>query len=131
MPYMRERERYALAIVTAETMYNLWELKYQQEEPDLDRMTRRLKDLSSYSLTHAEIMDQREGVELLASGMFFGASSNSQFHKNQERLQLLSSETIAYQGRAEVIEEEVAMRETNRSGQEKTKDSQPSQPRLL
>jgi hypothetical protein len=32
----------------------------------------RLKDLSAYSLTHAEIMQQREGVELLALGMFFG-----------------------------------------------------------
>ena len=59
---MQEREHYHLAIITAETMYNLWELKNQQRELDLDESRRRLKDLSAYSLTHAEIMVQREGV---------------------------------------------------------------------
>ena len=62
---MRERERYPLATIAAETMYNLLELEVQQEAPDLDAMMRRLKDLSAYSLTHTEIMDQREGIELL------------------------------------------------------------------
>ena len=46
----------------------LLEAEHQQGERDLDAMMRRLKDLSDYSLTHAEIMDQREGVELLALG---------------------------------------------------------------
>ena len=47
---------------------------------------RRLKDLTAYSLTHAEIMVQREGVELLALAMFFGAASEPLFHKNQKLL---------------------------------------------
>jgi hypothetical protein len=82
---MHERERYHLATITAETMYNLWELSHQQEELNLDQMMRRLKDLSAYSLTHAEIMDQREGVELLALARFFGMSSDPRFQGNQER----------------------------------------------
>jgi len=61
---MQERERYDLAIIAAETMYNLMELGNQQDEADLDEMMRRLNDLSAYSLTHAEIMDQREGGQL-------------------------------------------------------------------
>jgi len=60
---MQERDHYHLATIGAETMYNLWELENRQGELDLDGMMRRLKDLSAYSLTHAEIMDQREGVE--------------------------------------------------------------------
>jgi hypothetical protein len=104
---MHERERYQLATIAAETMCNLWELSYQQEELNLDQMMRRLKDLSAYSLTHAEIMDQREGVELLALARFFGMSSDPQFQENQERLRLLSEQTMAYQGKAEIIEQEV------------------------
>ncbi len=80
---MRERERYDLAIIGAEAMYHLWELECQHGELDLDGMMRRLKDLSAYSLTHAEIMDQREGVEILALAIFFGATSNLRFHKNR------------------------------------------------
>ena len=57
---MQEREQSALAAITAEAMYNLWELDHQQQERDLDKMMRRLKDLSAYSLTHAEIMSQRD-----------------------------------------------------------------------
>jgi hypothetical protein len=121
---MRERERYQLAIIGAETIYNLWELEYQQGELDLDRMVRRLKDLSAYSLTHAEIMDQREGVELLALSMFFGATSDPRFHRNQERLGLLSEEAIAYQGRGETIEREIAERERQK-GKPQGKDLQP------
>ena len=116
---MREQERYDLAIIAAETMYHLWELEYQQGELDLDGLMKRLKDLSAYSLTHAEIMNQREGVELLALGMLFGMTSNPRLHKNQERLGLLSEETIAYQGQAEIIEQEVAMRKAGKSQQEK------------
>jgi len=82
---MHERERYHLATTAAETMCALWELSHQQEELDLDQMMRRLKDLSAYSLTHAEIMDQREGVELLALARFFGMSSDPRFQGNQER----------------------------------------------
>jgi hypothetical protein len=77
---MQERERFDLATFAAEAMYNLWELENQRGELDLDEMIRRLKDLSAYSLTHTEIMDQREGVELLALAMFFGAASDPRFH---------------------------------------------------
>ena len=132
---MPERERYHLAITAAETMYNLWEAEIQQGELDLDRMLRRLKDLSAYSLTHAEIMEQRAGVELLALAMFFGAMSDPLFHQNQERLSSLSEQTIAYQGRAEIVEQEVAQRKSraSRRGKEREKDSgaQSLQPRLF
>ena len=128
---MQEQERYHLATIAAETMSNLWELGYQQGDLDLDQMMCRLKDLSAYSLTHAEIMVQREGVELLALGRFFGMSSDSQFRRNQERLRLLSEEALAYQGRAEIVEQEVARRKAGASRREKISDTQPSQPRLF
>jgi len=38
---MQERDHYHLAIIGAETMYNLWELENQQGELDLDGMMRR------------------------------------------------------------------------------------------
>jgi len=122
---MWERESYGLATIAAETMYNLWELEHQRVEPNLDVMMHRLKDLSAYSLTHAEIMEQREGVELLALAMFFGATSETSFHENQERLQLLSEETVAYQGQAGVIEAQVAMRQANRLSHKKNRDIKP------
>ena len=128
---MQERERYHLATIAAETMCYLWELSYQQEELNLDQMMRRLKDLSAYSLTHAEIMEQREGVELLALARFFGMSSDPRCQRNQERLGLLSEETLAYSGRSEVIEQEVAQRKAGASRREKTSDTGPPQPRLF
>ena len=128
---MREREHFSLATTAAEAMYNLWELENGQEALDLNEMMCRLKDLSAYSLTHAEIMYQREGVELLAIAMFFGAGSDSRFHKNQERLSRLTEEAISYQGRAESIEEEVAQRKANRSRQAEGKGTPSRQPCLL
>jgi hypothetical protein len=127
---MQEREHYHLAIITAEATYNLWELEHQQEDFDLDEMMRRLKDLTAYSLTHAEILDQREGVELLALAMYFGTTSNPRFHKNQERLGLLSEEALTYQGQVEIIEQEVKQRKTKKPDPEKGTDK-PLQPRLL
>ena len=115
---MRERERYDQAMMAAEAMYHLWNLEYQEGGIDIDAKMRRLKDLSAYSLTHAEITSQREVVELYALGMFFGMSSNPHFQQNQERLALLSEETFAYEGRAEVIEQEVAQRKARESRQQ-------------
>ncbi len=128
---MQEREPFSFAIIAAETMYNLWEMEHAQAgQMNLDSMMRRLKDLSAYSLTHAEILEQREGVELLALGMFFGASSNPAYQKNQSRLHQLSPETIDYQGEAEQIEQEIILRKKgNRNREEKTSDS--NQLRLL
>lgn len=128
---MHERERYHLATIAAETAYNLLELEAQQEEPDLDQMMRRLKDLSAYSLTHAEIMDQREGVELLALARFFGMSGDQRLWKNQERLNRLSEETLAYEGQAKVIEEQVARRKMKSSRRQKDSSAESSQPRLF
>jgi len=122
---MQEREHYHLAIITAETMCHLWELENQQGELDLDEMKRRLKDLSAYSLTHAEIMVQREGVELLALAMFFGITSESRFQKNRERLSLLSEETFAYQGQSEKIEQQVKERRKRTPPKAKPQDLQP------
>ena len=79
---MHERERYQLTTTAAEAMCFLWELGHQQRELDLGQMMHRMKDLSAYSLTHAEIMDQREGVELLALARFFGMSSDPRFQGN-------------------------------------------------
>jgi hypothetical protein len=126
----REQSNYKLATIAAEAMCFLLEAEYQQGERDLDAMMRRLKDLSAYSLTHAEIMDQREGVELLALGKFFGITSDRRFRQNQERLALLSEETYTYQGNAETIEQEVAVRRGKDSGQEKNSDAR-LQPRLF
>ena len=130
---MGEREPYNLATIAAEAMYNLWEMEGQREEPDLDAMMRRLKDLSAYSLTHAEILHQREGVEMLALAMFFGATSDPAYHGNQERLGQLSEETITYEGRAQVVEEAMARRKVTSATREKTEneESGPGQPRLL
>ena len=128
---MREQERYSLATTTAEAMYHLWELEHQQGQLNVDHMMRRLKDLSAYSLTHADIMDLREGPELLALGMFFGMTSNPAFHQNQARLTLLSEETITYPGRAEVIEQQVARRQARGPGHRRQTSSKPLQPRLL
>ena len=128
---MREQERFGLATMAAEAMYHLWELENQRQELDLDGMMCRLKNLSAYSLTHTGIMDQCEGVELLALAMFFGATSNPRFQKNQVRLTLLSEETITYHGRAKVIEQEVARRKSITPRHEKDHGAKPFQPRLL
>ena len=122
---MQEREPLNIATIAAETMYNLWEMEYAQTgEMNLDSMMRRLKDLPAYSLTHAEILEQREGVELLALGMFFGASSNQAYQKNQSRLHQLSPETIDYQGQPEQIEQEITLRKkSNRNREDKNSDS--------
>lgn len=131
----RKQEPFSLAIIAAETMYNLWELDYLQgKAPNLDTKMRRLKDLSAYSLTHAEILEQHEGVELFALGMFFGASSNPAFLKNQVRLQQLSPETVDYQGQAEHIEQEIALRKKDKKrkqGLKQKDDDKISQLRLL
>ena len=56
---MREREesRYQLATIAAETMCFFGEAEFMRGELDLDAMLRRLKDISAYSLTHAEIIE--------------------------------------------------------------------------
>ena len=128
---MGERIRYKLAISTAEVMYVFLEAEDQQGNCDLDALMRRLKDLSAYSLTHAEVMDQREGPELLAVAMLFGATSNPRYHKNQERIRLLSEETFAYQGQAEIIEEDLAMRKAKGPQQNEGNNTISSQPRLI
>ena len=127
---MGERFHYELTISTAEAMYSLMEVEYNRGERELDTMMRRLKDLSAYSLTHAEIMSQREGPELLALAMFFGATSDSLYHKNQERLALLESETLDYHGLSQVIEEEVVVRKKGKTTSGKVSDAKQSQQRL-
>ena len=127
----RERDRYEMADLASGVMYALLEAECQQGEHDLDTMMRRLKDLSAYSLLHAEILEQREGVELLALAKLFGATSDPLFHQNQTRLALLSEETVAYQGQAEVIEQEVAARKAPRPGQKRGSDAKALQPHLL
>ena len=128
---MREREQYDQAIMAAEAMHHLWNLEYEQGGVDIDAKMRRLKDLSAYSLTHAEITSQREVVELYALGMFFGMSSNPQFQGNQERLKLLSKETLTYEGQAEVVEEEIRQRKAIKSDQDADNEDESPQLRLL
>ena len=122
---MKEQQHYDFALMTAKSMYMLWELEYQQNGRNLDAMMQRLKDLSAYSLTHAEILEQREGVEMLAIAMFFGMTSDKRFHKNQERMHRLSEETIVYQGSPANIEQEIAQRNSKKSPR---KESSPSNP---
>lgn len=108
---MGEPLHYNLANAFAEVIYVAIESEYLQGQRDLDATMRRLKDLSAYSLVHAEILEQREGVEMLAIALLFGMTSNQAFRRNQVRLQLLSQETLAYQGQKENIEREIAKRE--------------------
>lgn len=106
------------------------EMEYRQGQRDLDATMRRLKDLSAYSLAHADILDKRQGVELLALAMFFGLSSNSTYHLNQQRLAQLAPDTFAYQGDAEAIAAEMA--EGGRSASAaKDEEIVPRQPRLF
>ena len=58
---MRERERCDPAITATEAMCNLLELENHQSNVNLDQMMTRLRDLSAYSLTHAEIIDPLGG----------------------------------------------------------------------
>lgn len=120
-----------MALMAAEAMYMLWELGNQEDERDLDAMMRRLKDLSAYSLTHAEIMDLKEGVEMLAIAMFFGATSDSRLHKNQERLKQLSPETIVYKGNAQSVEQQIKARLKAPSSSQDDDPDNAAQPRLL
>jgi hypothetical protein len=123
---------YELASGMAEIMYTVFEANHPDGETNLDAMMMRLKDLSAYSLTHAEIMDQREGVELLALGMFFGMTSNPILrYKNQSRLTQLSDEAIAYTGQAEVIEDQVTQRKKEPASQIKNKRPDFIQRKLL
>ena len=125
---MVERERWELASAFSEMMYMYLEADHREGRLDLDSKLKRLKDLSAYSLAHAEIVNQREGVELLALAKFFGMTSDSRFHENQKRLSLLSEETLAYQGQGEKIEGEI--KERIKASQSKAR-TQDSQPRLL
>jgi transaldolase len=129
---MRERIHYDLASGMAEIMYTVFEANHPDGEANLDAMMMRLKDLSAYSLTHAEIMDQREGVELLALGMFFGMTSNPTLrYRNQSRLMQLSDEALSYQGQSEIIEEQVAQRKKEQASQIKNKGPDFIQRKLL
>ncbi len=103
---------YESAMVTAVTMHNLMELEYLNGLRDLDAMLCWLKDLSTYSLTHEEILYQREGPELLALSMFFGLTNVQPLEVNQHRLQYISQAAYEYRGQAEVIEQQVAQRKT-------------------
>jgi hypothetical protein len=122
---MVERERWELASAFSEMMHMYLEADHRGGRLDVDSKMRRLKDLSAYSLTHAEIMDRREGVELLALAKFFGLTSESRFHRNQKRLGLLSEETLAYQGQGERIEGEVKARSKELSPRARPEDTQP------
>jgi hypothetical protein len=108
---MGERPRPSeLAFSFAEVIHLFLEAEYQEGRRDIDGMFMRLKDLSAFSLEHVEILDQREGVELLGLAMFFGMSSNPNLLENQRRLGLLSEETLNYKGSQENIEAEVDQR---------------------
>jgi len=105
----------AMAIHAAETMCALWELGHSQETLDVDKMMRRLKDLSAFSLTHAEIMYVAEGPEMLALGMFFGMTGGERTKGNRARLHQLSEETLAYEGCSENVERSLAARKSRAS----------------
>jgi hypothetical protein len=129
---MGERAQSELAFSFAEVMHLVIEEEYRRGQRDVDEMMRRLKDLSAYSLAHAEILTQREGVELLALSMFFGMTSNPEIRRrNEGRLQQISEETAAYQGRSELVEAQIAARKVLRGRQKKGETPQARQRRLL
>jgi hypothetical protein len=76
-------------------------------------------------------MAQREMVELLALGMFFGATSDPAYHKNQARLGCLSEETANCQGRSEAVEKQIAARKKGISRNDEDEDLGPGQMQLL
>ncbi len=118
----------------AEVMHLFLEAEYQEERRDVDEMFMRLKDLSAYSLEHAEIMDQREGAELLGLGMFFGffgMSSNPNLRDKQQRLRLLSEEALSYEGRKENIAADIAGRKAGKPARPDKDVNSPIQRRLL
>jgi hypothetical protein len=124
--------QFEIASGMAEVMNVVFEANYQAGEANLEVMMMRLKDLSAYSLTHAEIMEQREGVELLALGMFFGMTSNPVLReKNQSRLTQITDESLSYQGQAEVIEAQVAQRQKAQTSQKEYKPPEFVQRKLL
>ena len=72
-----------------------------------------------------------EGPKLLALAMFFGMTSDPAYHSNQERLQQLPQEAIAYPGSADAVEHQVALRQAGSTGRKAEGNSKPLQPRLL
>jgi hypothetical protein len=75
-------------------------------------------------------MDQRQGVELLALGKFFGMTSDPRFQQNQERMRMLSEEAFIYEGQAEIIQREVTVRKARGSSRGGHRDT-GLQPRLF
>ena len=127
---MPERDHYDLARIAAETMYTLMELQWQMGELDLDVSMMRLKDLSAYSLSNADIQERRQGVELLALGMLFGMSSDPRYQENQMRLHSLADETVGYEGQSERIAEEIKQQSALRRSADTHPHNSP-QDRLL
>lgn len=130
---MPEREgfHYELAMTSAITMHTIMEAEYQQGRRDMDASFRRLKDLSAYSLSHAEILYQREGPELLALGMLFGMTDMFHLKANQERIRDLSPESIEYVGRPEIVAQEVTRRKAAKPSERENQMASPLQRRLL
>lgn len=59
------QEHWKLADSLSEMMYALLDAEYRERRLDLGSSMRKLKDLSAFSLPHAEVKAQREAVELL------------------------------------------------------------------
>ena len=81
----------------------------------MDWVFMRFKDLKAYSQEHAEIMDQREGMELLGLGTFLGMSNNPHLRDNQQHLRLLTEEALANEGRKENSAADIRSREEGRA----------------
>lgn len=116
-----EQARYQHAMIAAETMCGLYELQILSGEIDLDAKLKRLKDLGEYALENADILDRREGVEMLAIAMLFGMSSNSAYAKNYTRLSEVSAETLSYKGDGDTIKKQIKRREAKAKQREKKK----------
>jgi hypothetical protein len=128
---MGEREYFELSMITAEIMYSMLEDEYRLGKGDLDMFMHRLKDLSAFSLIRAEILELREGVEMLSLAMFFGITSDSRYHQNQDRLGLLSSESLEYQGDSLIVESEIAQRKAASVSRQECNTPKSSQSELF
>ncbi len=104
---------------------------YDQGRRNVNGMFIRFKALSAYSQERAEIMDQREGMELLGLGMFLGMSINPHLRDNRQRLRPLSEEALANEGRKKNSVADIAGRKDGKTARPDKDDNSPVQRRLL
>lgn len=108
--------RYEMAL----QWYLLYLLDYDKREnsglasDEYGRMFRRLKDLCAYALEHADVLDRRQGLELIALSRFYGMGFLGDVDQNSdlfmERRRKVPEDAYAYEGDRQAIIEEIKQR---------------------